>query len=268
MNKDILYESIVDLKEDITTPVIAMEIKYFENNTIVSQRLFTMGNFSALVGKMKSKKTFLASMLMSAASSGTAIENKLVGKLPKEKKLCVYIDTEQSRFDAQKVGRQILKSGGDEENLKVFCLREFAPKERIQVIDFILEDMGHMTGLVVIDGIADLVHSINDEIEASQTVTKLMKWSTEYGLHIITLIHANKNDGYATGHIGSYVLKKCECVISLIKDEADYRISRVKHEMMRGAGHFPDFDIKILDGEPEIDDMKGLSSHYEDKAPF
>lgn len=60
----------------------------------------------------------------------------------------------------------------------------------------------------MIDGIADLAMAINDEIEASRVVSLLMKWTKLYNIHITLVIHQNKNDEYATGHLGSAILKR------------------------------------------------------------
>jgi hypothetical protein len=60
-------------------------------------------------------------------------------------------------------------------------------------------------GFVVIDGIADLANAINDEIEASRVVSLLMRWTKIYNCHIHVIIHENKADNNATGHLGSSI---------------------------------------------------------------
>ena len=43
----------------LAKPPIIMKIRDFETGALWDKRLFTLGNFSAITGKTKSKKTFL-----------------------------------------------------------------------------------------------------------------------------------------------------------------------------------------------------------------
>ncbi len=47
-------------------------------------------------------------------------------------------------------------------------------------------------GLVIIDGIRDLMYDINSPSESSELINLLMRWSSEYNLHIHTVLHLNK----------------------------------------------------------------------------
>lgn len=82
--------------------------------------------------------------------------------LPEGKQRILYVDTEQSRFHCRSVLERILRLAGlptttDPENLDFFCLREYSPSVRIEVIDYALrQQKGY--GLVIIDGIRDLMH--------------------------------------------------------------------------------------------------------------
>ncbi len=72
-----------------------------------------------------------------------------------------------------------------------------------------------------------------------------MKWTKVYNLHITVIIHQNKNDNYATGHLGSSITKKAECVMSVAKDEHDNTISEVSCDYIRGAMEFDKFKFRI-----------------------
>ena len=53
----------------------------------------TLGNFSASIGKAKSKKTFNVSAIVAAAlKNGTVL--RYVAELPEEKRKILYVDTE------------------------------------------------------------------------------------------------------------------------------------------------------------------------------
>lgn len=263
----ILANCMVDLDKPIERPPIAMTINNVEGNFINEKRLFTLGNFSSIIGKGKSKKSMFVAILLAAAAKNDLIYKKFKGHLPVGKKFVLYFDTEQSRFDCVVNGKRVESIMGEKrENFGIFNLREYTPNERCELIGFALEKLKSNLGFVVIDGIADLVNSINDEVEASKVVSLLMKWSKVYKCHIVTVIHQNKGDNYATGHLGSAILKKAEAIISVTKDAGDKSLSKVSCDMIRGVADFNDFEMKINDeGIPEILEMGHLSNFYETK---
>ena len=265
--ESILNKSYIDLSIPVLRPPVALKINDFENNYIAEKRLFTLGNFSAITGKSKSKKSMLTSIMLAAATMNNTVYNKITGCLPESKRAVFLFDTEQSNYDAYISGKRVSKIiGNDCDNFGAFDLREFTPKERCEIIDYALEKYKDNVGYVVIDGIADLAFAINDEQEASKVVSLLMKWTKIYNCHITTVIHQNKNDNFATGHIGSAILKKAEAIISVTKDENDSYKSTVKCDMIRGTSDFNEFEIEINDkGIPTIDDMINVSNNYEKK---
>ena len=68
----------------------------------------TLGNFSASIGKAKSKKTFNVSAIVAAAlKNGTVL--RYVAELPEDKRKVLYVDTEQSPYHCLKVMKRILR---------------------------------------------------------------------------------------------------------------------------------------------------------------
>jgi len=263
----LLSGAFIDLDVPVPKPPNAIKIRDFEGGYLVDKRLFTLSNFSAIKGKSKSKKTFLTSILLAAATKNDFVYNKIAGTLPKSKQGVMLFDTEQSNYDAYMTALRVSKINGfNAENFGAFGLREYTPKERCEIIDYAFEKFKGNIGYAVIDGITDLAFAINDEEEASRVVGLLMKWTKVYNCHITVVIHENKNDSYATGHIGSAVLKKAEAIIAVTKDETDSYLSRVKCDMIRGTSDFNEFDIEINDnGIPMIKEMEGISSDYQIK---
>lgn len=88
-------------------------------------------------------------------------------------------------------------------------------------------------GLVIIDGIRDLMLDINNPREATLIVNYLMKWTEEFNLHIHTVIHQNKGDENARGHIGTEINNKSETVLRVEKDKNDDAISTVEAVYIR-----------------------------------
>ena len=97
----------------------------------------------------------------------------------------------------------------DNENLDFICLREYTPAVRIGVIDYALrQNKGY--GLVIIDGIRDLMLDINSTSESVEVINKMMEWSSKYDLHIHCVLHLNKGDNNVRGHIGTEMSNKAE----------------------------------------------------------
>lgn len=105
------------------------------NGTVVG----TLGNFSASIGKAKSKKTFNVSAIVAAAlKNGTVLLYS--AELPKDKRKILYVDTEQSPYHCLKVMERILRMAGlptdrDSEHLEFLALRKYTPKERIAAVE-------------------------------------------------------------------------------------------------------------------------------------
>jgi hypothetical protein len=209
--------------------------EYEDAPTVISidgQRIATLGNFSVLIGKAKSRKTFFATAITAAAlRNGTFCG--VTATLPDEKNVILYFDTEQSTFDCSLVLKRIVTAAGRRpDDLRFFSLRKFNPKERTEIISHAINTIENI-GLVVIDGIRDLVSNINNEYEATAVSGHLMKWSQEQNIHIVTVLHQNKADNNARGHVGTEVINKGETVLSITKDERTPNISLVNPEFSR-----------------------------------
>jgi hypothetical protein len=215
----------------------------------------TLGNFSASVGKPKSKKTFNVSAIVAAALSGKPVLNYSV-TLPEGRKKVLYIDTEQSRCHCHKVITRIHELAGlptdkDDARLTYFLLREYTPKQRRQIISITL-DADKEIGLVIIDGCRDLLFDINDPTESVNVINDLMRWSSRYNLHIHTVLHLNKGDDQIRGHIGTELANKAETVLQVTKSSFDSNISEVKPMQVREK-EFEPFAFRINDdGLPEL----------------
>lgn len=253
---DALKDSAIDPTINIEKPPTLFSIMDVQAMQFVERRVFTLGNFSAIIGRAKSKKTYLMSAISAAIISQRTLWKKFKGHAS-DKNMVLYFDTEQGDYDAWNVVRRIctLAGGVNAEKFKAWNLRRFKPVERCQIIEFALNMYKDQISFIVIDGIADLANAINDEDEATRVVGLLLRWTKDYNCHIATIIHQNKNDNYATGHLGSSIMKKCEIIISVEKDTKDYSKSYVKCDMSR-AMDFKDFELHIdFNGLPVIDDV-------------
>ncbi len=199
----------------------------------------TLGSFSLLIGKAKSRKTFSVAALTAAAACGHSSIGIITGRVRAANQI-LYFDTEQSEYHAQRSAKRICRQMdiAVPTNIRFVGLRPFTPDERRQIIAHAIENTPDLA-MVVIDGIADLLScGINDEPEAIELTTTLMKWTQQYNIHIITVLHQNKGDFNARGHIGTYLVNKAETVLSVTKDTKDQQVSIVRAEYSR------DMDIK------------------------
>ncbi len=236
----ILWQSIsINVTDTYNTPP--------EMLSISGSTIGTLGNFSASTGKAKSKKTFNLSAIVAAALSGKEVL-RYKAKLPTGKKHILYVDTEQSSYHCHKVLERILRLAGLPEHqncpmLDFIMLREYSPNIRKQIIDLALS-MKDNLGLVIIDGIRDLMYDINSPTESVELINLLMKWSAHYNLHIHTVLHLNKGDENTRGHIGTELNNKAETVLKIVKAIDDPSISEV-HAMHIRDREFEPFAFRI-----------------------
>lgn len=219
------------------------------NNAILG----TLGNFSLIIGKAKSKKSFFINIAVSTVLSRDVMLNQFKGVLPAEQRRVLYFDTEQSKYHVQLALKRVCEQIQIKEptDLDVFCLRSLTPSERLKVIEYAVYNTANI-GFIVIDGIKDLINSINDEAEATMISSKLLKWTEEKNIHIVTVLHQNKSDNNARGHIGTELINKAETVLSVTKNEQDKEISVVEAQQCRNREPEP-FAFEISeDGLPII----------------
>lgn len=207
----------------------------------------TFGNFSASIGKPKGKKTFNVSALVAAALTNSTVL-RYRGNMPSIQNRILYFDTEQSTYHAHRVFKRIARlTDMDNDEIKrrisFYALRRYSVEDRIAMIDHLIRHSKGV-GLVIIDGIRDLMLDINSPRESMQIVNYLMKWTEEYNLHIHTIIHQNKGDENARGHIGTEINNKSETVLKVEKDKRDVSISTVEAVYIRDIT-FPSFAFQI-----------------------
>ena len=249
--------------EELESYLSKGEIKATDKVTIPPKILFvgdctiaTFGIFSASTGKAKSKKTFNISAMVAAAVTNTTVLNYRAC-LPEGKRKILYFDTEQSKYHCHNVLERIYKLSGlsvkkDDPRLLFWGLREYTPKLRIALIDYALRKHQEV-GLVIIDGLRDLMYDINNGKEATDVMTVLMAWTSVYDLHIHTVLHLNKNDNNPRGHIGTELENKAETVLIISKNLQNNSISEVRPMHMRDkefstfAFHIDDNKLPVLD---------------------
>lgn len=238
-----IKNAIIDLTKPIKAPPMLISGGVDHDNEIIP--VMTEGNFSAIVGLSKSRKSFFKTAIISTYMGGEFGE--LQGHRRTDKYI-IDVDTEQSRYHCQRMFKRTELMAGYYPKYIPVSLREYEPKDRLEILADIVEVYKGNIGLISIDGYADLIDNFNDINQSTKVINALMKWTTRESCHITGVIHLNpsKENAKPQGHLGSFVLRKCETVITVEKDRA---LSKVKCSYSRN-GDFNDFDFSIKKGLP------------------
>ena len=89
-----------------------------------------------------------------------------------------------------------------------------------------------------------MVYDINSPSESTRIISKLMQWTDDRQIHIHTILHQNKGDENARGHIGTELNNKAETVLLVEKDKSNGDISKVSAMHIR-AMDFEPFAFRI-----------------------
>ena len=245
--ENIWKKSLIHVTDEFALPPVVLQA----GEAIIG----TLGNFSVSTGKAKAKKTFNVSAIVAAALvNGQVLEYQ--ASFPESKRTILYFDTEQSPYHCQLVMQRILKLAKlpidrEPEHLRFSHLRAIAdPNERREIIRYAIYHTPNV-GLVVIDGIRDLMLDINNSTEATKLVGDLMLWTSEQNIHSQTVLHLNKGDDNARGHIGTELNNKAETVLQIMKDNTLPDRSIVAPAIIRSKP-FNKFAFRLKEMEDEI----------------
>ncbi len=253
---DLLTKYLLDPTEQISNPPSVLELRL----GLETYTLGTAGNISLIQGKAKSRKSYFVSALAAAAIRQGFNENILKAGIVKGK--VIFFDTEQGDFHAQRVNQRTLHLAGipveqGQEYLKYFALRRADTNaDRLAIIEYVLKRIEGVS-LVIIDGIVDVANGVNEEAESIALVSRLMKISADLNLHLITVLHENKNDRGAKGHLGSYLVQKSETVYGVSRSEDGFT-TYIEGLYTRNAS-FPDLELSVQgrDVDISVKEMEG-----------
>lgn len=167
--------------------------------------VFTKKSISTLIGKAKSgKTTATAWMVAQCLRGGLSV---------------LWIDTEQGEYYGSRTQYWVLSIGGMQTctNLHYMDLKTLKPTERTSIVEEAIKLF--TPDLVIMDGVRDLVFDINDPEEATIVVGSMMRWAEEYDIHVLSILHQNKGNEHARGHLGAEMVNKSETVIKVDMDE-------------------------------------------------
>lgn len=209
--------------------------------------LGTYDNIMCVTGSAGTGK----SNYVSALIAGALVTNREAHKIDTlgydvapniDRKAVILFDTEQSERQLYKNSIRILQRAGIDTPPNFFYPLHLTAKTRKDRLNFIKKvfDALHFVNngihLVVIDGGADLVKSVNDETECLALVDDLSKLAADYHTCIMCVVHLVPNGLKLRGHLGSELQRKAAGIITIEKeDNQELSVSKA---------------IKVRDGNP------------------
>ena len=248
---DNLYsETMAILKSceiDFNNPPVSAEVLISINDV----PLGTEGNLLCVTGGEGTGKSNYVGSLIAGAIKADKVEIDTLGTQiqtnTKNKAVLLY-DTEQSEVQLYKNIVNTLKRSKQAElpnHFKGYCLVGMSRKERLQAIIQSMDKFYYQFGgiqLVVIDGIADLIQSANDEIESVKIVDELYRLAGIYQTCIICVLHFIPSGLKLRGHLGSELQRKAAAILSIEKD-TDPSVSVIKALKVRDGSPF---DVPLI----------------------
>lgn len=183
------------------------------------------GNITAISAEAKAGKTAFTGVLL-AGAIGQAIDgfDEIEVKQNTTQLAVIHLDSEQSEDDQQHNIKTILaraRRQSTPDYLLSYNIRQLGINEYRQITDDICRAASMEYGgvfLIVIDGGADYIKSVNDEEQATGIVEYFTHLSIKYDCPVIIVVHLNPNSTKERGHLGSQLQRKCYGLISIKKD--------------------------------------------------
>ena len=214
---------------------------------------FYRGELVANCGKAKSGKTFFLSILMSACLTQETLALKRYTETEESteptdvKPLQVlWIDTEQSKQSTQEIlidriiplSNTGLQTSEFNEHFYAFNLRGLGFEMRNRMVEVAIRTLN--ADIVIIDGIKDLMTDINDAVQATLLMEKLMALAAETNCCMVCVLHQNKaeQDRNMRGSIGTELTNKAFEVFQceMIEDSGTFKVTHTysrKQKMRR-----------------------------------
>lgn len=250
---------------------VSITEEFHDSETLVVQGdriVVTRGNIATITGKPKAFKTFLLSGIIAGFMEDETLSISGIGGT------CLFIDSEQSKFHVNKVNKRIYNLCGwntdaDNEKLVVLSLRELNAEERLKITLEAIREIH--PDLIIIDGIRDLVKDFNDLKESAEIVGQLMTITSQENCGIITVLHQNKADNNARGHLGSELCNKSETVIQVVNTSGIATVSPVysrNREIQDFSFRIDDASLPVLCDAPKVEKKTGELAELMRKAMF
>lgn len=188
-------------------------------------RILPKGNIFEIKAKPKAGKSFLCTIL--AASVLGCRDFGFSSYAPNAKVL--YLDTEQSRDDTQKIKQRVNVLTGHEAeynhpNFTILCLSELRREERFNVLTALI---GGGYDLVIVDGMVDLCEDYNDSKGCQALMDEVNAMVKANDVCLISVHHIAKTNAEngSKGSLGSNADEKCHTCWMVEKKDRIHNVS-------------------------------------------
>ena len=146
----------------------------------------------------------------------------------------LYIDTEQPWRDCRRILRRAMKTASynyderwNEHGIKCISVKDVEEADRMPMIELAVQE--HKPDLVIVDGIADLIPSINDERQSKEVLAWMDYMACNYDCAMEGMLHLNYGSGKLGGWTGTVANKKFTDCFTIKKDK-EHGLFIVEHE--------------------------------------
>ena len=225
-----------------------------------------LGDLAAVKAEPKKGKTTTLKRIIATALMGE------LGQLTSDLRhpLIIWVDTEQKMGDAKCIITDIKKMTGLtdkylDKHLMVYSLRKTDCKTMLEEVKTAVK--GYQPQIVVIDGIAEFVESVNDEVYAKNLIQQLMIVCESYHCCIICVLHMNRGPNREMkGHLGANLTQKAAVVVECTKngDVITVKCSDTRHQSTPSWSIKFDEQGNIVDANDSLFPLK-VNSRPSDK---
>jgi len=217
--------------------------------------LLRPGGLMIITGKAKAGKTAVIGAILAGAikKNGDAEAQTLkigVAPCPDDKRV-MYVDTEQPEYEFQSALLRIMFRLGlptttRPKHFYPFPVGDDKRAARLELIEEALTDPNEPpVHLLIIDGVSDLILSVNDEIAAADLVERIGGWARNFNIAIVLVLHENQKSSSgsgARGWLGSELERKAGAQGSISRD--DNEVSTLKFLNCRTASNAADLGFE------------------------
>lgn len=201
-----------------------------------------LGNIMAICAEMKNGKTWLMLSLAAALLHGKWGD---VVRCDEEKvPRVLWFDTEQDKYDTMLILRRIHQMGGwdfnvDHPEFQIYNLRDIRFEKRREAVMLAIKWL--KPDIVFVDGIRDLVQSVNEEQECYELINDMMAATSQYHCSIWCVLHVNPNSEKMRGHLGTELGNKVTDVFN-VKKKKDKNSGNITFTVEQVAARHRDVD--------------------------
>jgi hypothetical protein len=220
-----LRKKLAAVRFDASNPPLAPVPRLLING----QDVCTPGNLTTIIAQTKAgKSAFVGAAIAAVIAADRRLEDQDTlgwsAGAPGGKVL-LHFDTEQSPFDHFRcIERELQRVGGypAPDWLRSYCCTGFSRSDLKAAVRLAVEDAVKAPGVfaMIIDGISDLVTSVNELEECAALVAEVRELSVIADCPVIAVIHDNEGSraqGDGRGHLGKELMRKAESNLRLKK---------------------------------------------------